>query len=221
MKHFFSKLTLLFTLSFSAILMSACSVHYDNIGFDKEKDITTVSAIEGGDQVKIRDLTKAIMNLGPNIDPNEAAWVAREAVLYPKYLANQYRLMWPPNYQNVLVNTGKRQNGLCFQWARDMTAHIGGKRKYKTLTLQRAVANQGGMYEHNVLTVAALGKGIEDAIILDPWRHNSILYWVKTKDDPNYQWTKYYPRTYILNADGSRTYVPNPDNPKNSNHQLN
>ena len=211
MKQFFYTLFLLSTFTFSTLLISSCSVHYDNIDFDKERKITTVSAIEGGDQVKIKDLTRAIINLGPNIDPNEAAWVAREAVLYPKYLANQYRLMWPPNYQNVLVNTGKRKNGLCYQWARDMTAHI-GKRHYNTLTMQRAVANQGGMYEHNVLTVAALGKGVEDAIILDPWRHNSILYWIKTKDDPNYQWTKYYPRTYILNADGSKTYIKIPHN---------
>jgi len=209
MNNFFSSLLLFTALAFSTLLVSSCSVHYDNIDFNKEQKITTVSAIEGGDKSKIKDLTEAIINLGPNIDPNEAAWVAREAVLYPKYLANQYRLMWPPNYQNVLVNTGKRKNGLCYQWARDMTAHI-GKRQYKTLTMQRAVANQGGMYEHNVLTVAALGKGVEDAIILDPWRHNSILYWVKTKDDPNYQWTKYYPRMYILNADGSKTYVKNP-----------
>lgn len=199
---------------FLALTLSACSVHYDDINFDKENKITTVSAIEGGDQTKIRDLTRAIIKLGPDVDPNEAAWVAREAVLYPKHLANEYQLMWPPNYQNVLVNTGRRSKGLCYQWARDMTAHI-GKRKYTTLTMQRAVANQAGVYEHNVLTVAALGKGVEDAIILDPWRHNSILYWVKTKDDPNYQWTKYYPRTYILNPDGSKTFVRNPDKPTN------
>ena len=209
----FSPTYFLSILIFPVLLLSACSVHYDKVDFDKENKITTVSAIEGGDQLKIRDLTKAIIKLGPNVDPNEAAWVAREAVLYPKHLANEYKLMWPPNYQNVLVNTGRREKGLCYQWARDMTAHI-GKRKYKTLTMQRAVANQADTYEHNVLTVAALGKGVEDAIILDPWRHNSILYWVKTKDDPNYQWTKYYARTYILNADGSKTFVPNPNKPR-------
>lgn len=206
-------------LIFSLILLtlSGCSVHYDTVDFDKEKKITVVPAIEGGDQVKIKDLTKAIISLSPDtVDPDEAAWVAREAVLYPKYLANQYGLMWPPNYQNVLVNLGKREKGLCYQWARDMDAHI-GKRKYKTLTMARAVANQGGMYEHNVLTVAAKGHGIDDAIILDPWRHNSILYWVRTKDDPNYQWTKYYRRTYVLNPDGTRTYVRNPNKPANIN----
>lgn len=207
-------LSLLLTIT-AFFLLTSCSVEYDKVGFDKEQRKTTVSAIDSGDQDKIKRLTKAIKNLGPQVDPIEASWVAREAVLYPKHLANNYKLMWPPNYQNVLVNTGRRSKGLCYQWARDMTAHI-GVRKYKTLTMQRAVANQGGNYEHNVLTVAAKGKGVEDAIILDPWRHNSILYWVKTKDDPNYQWTKYYPRTYILNANGSRSYVPNPDKPKDS-----
>jgi len=196
-------------LSLSVLLFSGCSVNYETVSFDKNAKRTVVPAIEGGDQVKIRDLTKAIVALGPNIDPNEAAWVAREAVLYPKHLANEYGLMWPPNYQNQLVNSGRRSRGLCYQWAKDMTDHI-GVRKYDTLTMSRAVANQGKNFEHNVLTVAAKGKGIEDAIILDPWRHNSILYWVKTKDDPNYQWTKYYRRNFIINADNTRTYIPNP-----------
>ena len=208
------KIRLTTILTLFLITLSGCSVHYDTVKFDKEKNLTVVPAIEGGDQVKINDLKAAIMSLGPNIDPDEAAWVAREAVLYPKYLANQYDLVWPPNYQNVLVNTGRRKKGLCYQWARDMDAHI-GKKKYKTLTMQRAVANQGGNFEHNVLTVAAKGKGVEDAIILDPWRHASILYWVRTKDDPNYQWTKYYPRTFYINKQGKKVFYPNPDNPAN------
>ncbi len=209
------KLTL-FALLLSTLYLSGCSVHYDTVKFDKVANRTVVPAIESGDQLKITDLTKAIVALGPNVDPIEAGWVAREAVLYPKHLANQYKLVWPPNYQNALVNSGQRSRGLCYQWARDMDAHI-GKKKYDTLTMDRAVANQGGNYEHNVLTVAAKGKKIKDAIILDPWRHNSLLYWVKTSEDPNYQWTKYYRRTYILTDDGHKVFVPNPDNPANKN----
>ena len=64
-------------------------------------------------------------------------------------------------------------------------------RIYKTLTLQRAVANQGRYFEHNVLTVAAKGKGIKDAIILDAWRHSATLLWMKTSEDPDYSWSKY------------------------------
>lgn len=202
------KFTTTAILIFVFTLLTGCSIHYDTVTFDKAANRTVVPAIESGDEQKINDLKNAIISLGPNIDPTEAAWVAREAVLYPLYLANTYKLVWPPNYQNVLVNTGRRSKGLCYQWARDMDAHIGTK-SYNTLTMSRAVANQGGNYEHNVLTVAAKGKGVEDAIILDPWRHSSILYWVKTKDDPNYQWTKYYPRTYKLNANGTKTYISN------------
>jgi hypothetical protein len=207
----FTIITLFFLL---LSFVTGCSVRHESVTFDKVAKRTIVPAITSGDNQKINDLRDAIMNLSADIDPVEAAWVAREAVLYPLHLANTYDLVWPPNYQNVLVNTGRRKSGLCYQWARDMSAHI-GTRKYNTLTMDRAVANQGGNYEHNVLTVAAFGKGIKDAIILDPWRHNSILYWVKTKDDPNYQWTKYYRRTYILNADGTKTFVPNPANPAN------
>jgi len=197
MKLFFS-----FPLIYSIVLLSACSspftydVRFDNISYDPANRKTIVSAINSRDQNKVEELTRAIMELGPDIDIKEASFVAREAVFFPKYLANEYRLVAPPNSQNVLVNTGQRKRGLCYHWARDMTDHIVAGRTYKTLTLQRAVANQGRSFEHNVLTVAAKGKGIDDAYILDAWRDSSNLYWVKTTDDPDYHWTKYNRRTY-------------------------
>lgn len=138
------------------------------------------------------------MGLGPNIDKTEASFVAREAVLYPKYLANEYKLVGPPNTHVVMVNTGQRKRGHCYHFASDMKDHIVEGRTYNTLTLQRAVANQGQRYEHNVLTVAAKDKGIKDAIILDPWRNSADLYWVKTADDPLYYWEQYERRTYIV-----------------------
>ena len=194
----------LFTLT-SALLLSACSspitydVHFDGVSYDAKNRRTVVSAINSTDQFKIKELTGAIMDLGPNIDKAEASFVAREAVLYPKYLANEYRLVGPPNTHVVMVNTGQRKRGHCYHFASDMKDHIVEGRNYNTLTLQRAVANQGGQYEHNVLTVAAKGKGIKDAIILDPWRNDADLYWVKTADDPLYFWGKYERRTYIVN----------------------
>ncbi|MCF6191018.1 MAG: hypothetical protein L3J51_11105 [Cocleimonas sp.] len=209
--------TLLFI---STLLLSACSspitydVRFQNVGFDASKRKTIVtSAINLTDRTKISDLTTEIMSLGKNIDRTEASFVAREAVLYPQYLANQYRLIGPPNSHNQLVNRGQREKGLCFHWAKDMTDHIVKGRTYNTLTLQRAVANQGGQFEHNVLTVAAKGKGIKDAIILDAWRNSATLLFLKTSEDPNYDWTKYYPRAYILRPDGTRQYVKNPAKP--------
>jgi len=191
----------------SALLLSSCSspitydVNFDGVSYDAENRRTIVAAIDSTDQFKIKELTSAIMGLGPNIDKTEATFVAREAVLYPKHLANEYRLIGPPNSHNVLVNTGKRKRGLCYEWAQDMTKHIAEGRTFKTLSLKRAVANKGRSVEHNVLTVAAKGKGIKDAYILDAWRNSSELYWVMTSEDPNYDWVKYYPINHKVNVE--------------------
>lgn len=196
------------SISFLTLFLSACisspiewDVRYDGVSYDKENRKTVVKAINSNDQFKIMELTQSIMALGSNIDPKEASFVAREAVLYPKYLANQYKLIGPPNSHVVAVNTGKRSRGHCYHFAADMKDHIVKGRTYNTLTLKRAVANQGRQFEHNVLTVAAKDKGIEDAIILDPWRNNAELYFVKTDDDPLFLWKKYKRRTYTVSPE--------------------
>lgn len=181
----------------AVFLLTACAspiewdVRHEGVSYDQANRKTVVKAIDSDVQFKILQLTQTIMGLGPDIDLKEASFVAREAILFPKHLANQYQLVAPPNTQNVLVNTGKRERGLCYHWAEDMTNHIVKGRTFNTLTLRRVVANQGRQFEHNVLSVAAKDKGIEDAIILDAWRNSSELYWVKTGDDPLYIWKPY------------------------------
>ena len=201
------KIKSILLLCLSTIIVSACSspitynVHFDNVSYDPKNRKTVVSAIDSSDQIKILDLTTAIMNLSPTVDKTEAAFVAREAVLYPKHLANQYKLVGPPNTHVVMVNTGQRERGHCYHFAADMKAHIDTGRTYKTLTLDRAVSAQGKQFEHNVLTVAAKGKGIKDSIILDPWRNSATLYWIKTTEDPLYNWSPYTRRTFAVNPD--------------------
>lgn len=196
------KLKPILFLIISSIFITACSspivrdVRFDNVSFDPVARKTIVTAIDSRDQFKIVQLTEAIMGLGPDIDLKEANFVAREAVLFSMHLANEYKLVSPPNSQNVLVNTGKRERGLCYHFARDMSDHIVKGREFKTLTLNRAVAYQGKPLEHNVLTVAAKGKKIKDAIILDAWRESADLYFVKTEDDPMFRWNEYTPQTY-------------------------
>ena len=196
------KFTSILFLLISSILMTACSspivrdVRFDNVSFDPVARKTIAPVIDSRDQFKIVQLTQAIMGLGPDIDLKEASFVAREAVLFSMHLANEYKLVSPPNSQNVLVNTGKRDRGLCYHFARDMSDHIVKGREFKTLTLNRAVAYQGRALEHNVLTVAAKGKKIKDAIILDAWRESADLYFVKTEDDPMFRWNEYTPQTY-------------------------
>ena len=172
------------------LLLSACSsVHFEGVKVDKAGS-TIVKAIDAGDENKIVTLYQAIMSLGPNIVPREAQFVAREAVLYPKVLANRYKLMSPPLYQNILVNYGQRERGLCYQWTRDMGLQI--NRPMQSLEFFHGVAFRGNMWkEHSTLVVAARGQTVSDGIVLDPWRNSGVLFWSRVKDDKKYPWVEF------------------------------
>jgi len=172
------------------ITLSACSsIRYDDVSLDTQGN-TLVSAIDSADQKKIEELRKAIMTLGPNIVPSEANFVAREAVLYPKILANRYNLVSPALYHNVLVNYGKRPRGLCWQWTHDMGKQI--NRPMKSLHFFHGVAFRRNYWrEHSTLVVAARDKGVPDGIVLDPWRNSGDLYWNHVKDDTKYPWVQF------------------------------
>lgn len=174
------------------LLSAGCaSVHYDNVSYDEKKKITTISAIEPIQQAKIDALEKAILSLDPKIDRNEAHFIAREAVIYPMVLANRYGLVSSPLWQNVLVNYGFREDGLCWQWMRDMKSQLGSK-PLKTLILRHAVAFKGSMMkEHNALVVSAKEASVKEGIVLDPWRDSGILYWNFVPKDTKYPWVKF------------------------------
>ncbi len=181
------KLVLITALLFT---LNACStVHYEGVSVSK-KGNTVISAIDMGDNQKIEKLYHAIMSMGPNIVASEARFVAREAVLYPKILANRYQLMSPPLYHNVLVNYGKRPRGLCYQWTRDMGLQI--NRPMKSLQFYHAVAFRRNYWkEHSTLVVTAKGDKVPNGILLDPWRNSGVLFWSRVKDDKKYPWVEF------------------------------
>jgi len=189
--HFYNLKWIKISFILSALLLvTACSsIRYDGVSIDT-KGNTQISAIEAKDIKKIEALRKAIMTLGPNIVPSEANFVAREAVLHPKVLANRYKLMSPPLIHNVLVNYGKRPRGLCWQWTHDMGKQI--NRPMKSLHFFHGVAFRRNYWkEHSTLVVAAKGKGVPDGIVLDPWRFSGELFWSRVKDDKKYPWVQF------------------------------
>jgi len=182
-----------FFLAFSmlAILfLSGCAVRYDNVKLDPTTKRTVITKMDSKTASEIANVTRALMQLGPNIDPAEARLLAHEAVAYPRVLANQYKLVKPAYWQNVLVNYGYRDNGLCWQWTRDMAKHIQA-RKWKSFDFFHGTANRRRYNEHNSLVVTAKGKTVREGLLLDPWRHSGKLYWTMAKDDPKYYWTRF------------------------------
>ncbi len=172
------------------LLLSGCSVRYDNVKLDPATKRTVFTKIDAKSAKEIAGVTKALLALGPNIDQAEAKLLAHEAVAYPKVLANKYRLVKPAYFHNILVNYGYREDGLCWQWTRDMAKHIQA-RKWKSFDFFHGTANRRRYNEHNSLVVTAKGKGVREGMLLDPWRDSGELYWKMTKDDPKYYWTRF------------------------------
>ena len=128
-----------------------------------------------------------IIALGPAVDPQEAQRVAEIAYTTGRDLKREWKMTWPPGWQNFLVNTGKRKGGLCFQFAEALLLRLSEK-KWETLEFHWAESFENTLSEHNVIVVTAKGQHISRGIILDNWRYGGRLVWGHVIDDPHYQW---------------------------------
>lgn len=184
------RFTYLLLLMASLSLLNGCSVSYDNVRLEGDRPVARI--LTNQQKRSINGLARALKGLGPNTSQAEANAIAYDAVVYPMILANRYNLVYPPRLQNMLVNGKKRDRGLCWQWADDMTAHM-EKKKLKTFELVRGTANRRLKNEHNSLVVKAKGDSFYKGILLDPWRDSGQLYWTKVTedDDPQYTWHKF------------------------------
>lgn len=153
------------------IYLSACgSVHYANLH-------------QRSDTSKIIRLSALLENISHN--KQESDELATLAVTYSKVLANRYNLVSPPSYHNFLVNSGKRQKGLCYDFVYDLMDEI-RSRHFKSFQFKWGRANGDALNEHNVIVVLSHGTEFQNGIILDAWRNSGKVYFVKVKDDPKY-----------------------------------
>lgn len=147
---------------------------------------------------KVEKLTQALIALGKNVDKKEAAHLAKEALTYPKVLAKEYDLVAPANFHNMLINTGFRKRGLCFEWSEDMMTHL-KKQNFKTFDFRWGVSHKGGPEEHNSVVAVAKGAAFETGVLLDPWRNSGELFWGNVlKDEEKFQWVEDKKRTTYL-----------------------
>jgi hypothetical protein len=134
-------------------------------------------------------LRTRIAALSPTVSPDEARRVAYAAYMTGLELRREWRVVWLPGVQNLLVNMGARKGGLCFQWATELLVRLDAL-KLQTLELHWAecFVNTGG--EHNVIVVTARGQAFEKGILLDNWRYSGHLVWTQVAMDPEYHWTE-------------------------------
>ncbi|WP_375174854.1 hypothetical protein [Pseudooceanicola sp.] len=135
-------------------------------------------------------LEQAILELSPEVDPEEAARAARIAVTYPLELRARYGVTDPPLIHNTKVNMGLRSRGLCWHWADDLEARLAAE-GFESLTLHRAIANATSLLiDHSTVVISARGATMEEGIVLDGWRNGGRLYWARVPDDRRYEWER-------------------------------
>jgi hypothetical protein len=120
------------------------------------------------------------------VRPDEAQRVAECAYATAQRLRRNYGAVWPPSFHNLLVNTGIRKRGLCFQWAEDLLEQLDAL-KVTTLELHWAESYAGSWREHNCVVATAKGQPFRDGILLDCWRHSGRLFWSAVATD-DYPW---------------------------------
>jgi hypothetical protein len=143
------------------------------------------------DERSIKDLTKALAGLAPDVDPAEAERISVIAHTTARSLARDYHVVLNPEFQAFLVNVGLRKRGWCGHWAADIGAHL-KELKPRTLVLHWGVAYDHTSSENNCLVVTARNQPFKDGIILDGWRRAGRLFWCPVIKDDEYELEQHY-----------------------------
>jgi hypothetical protein len=155
-----------------------------------------VSPVWARDERSIKKLRDALVALAPDVDPGEAELVSVTAHTVSRSLAREYRLVWCAGFQNLLINTGKRQRGYCGHYTRDIGERL-KELRLKTLVLHWGAAYANTSAENNCLVVTAHNQPFEQGIIMDGWRLAGQLFWCPLKKDIGYSrvWVPFLQRS--------------------------
>ena len=158
--------------SLSFISLIACS-HTPSFHIDKN--------------TQTNSLTHSLESLSPRVRSNDASEISKILITTAVSLSDEYDMVSPALYHNMLVNMGFRDRGLCCHWAEDLQAEL---RKLNVGSLKFAwlVARLGSqLREHNSIVIYAEGLGWQQGIIFDPWRKAGVPFWTAVIDD-EYPW---------------------------------
>jgi hypothetical protein len=141
-----------------------------------------------GDIAAEAQLRTKLAMLSPTVRVDEAEKLALCAYKTSRQLAREYRVVFPPALNNILINTGGRKRGLCYQWTEDLLHQLDAL-KLETLELHWGEAFARTFSENNGVVVTAKGQPFGQGIVLDAWRYQGRLYWGPVRKDPEgYPW---------------------------------
>ena len=141
-----------------------------------------------GDRIAEAELRTKLVMLSPTVRMDEAERFAHTAYVTSRRLAREYRVVFPPALNNILINTGARKRGLCYQYTEDLLRALDAL-KLETLELHWGEAFARTFSENNGVVVTAKWQPFSQGIVLDAWRYQGRLYWGPVRNDPeHYPW---------------------------------
>lgn len=156
----------------------------------------SLDAVWARDERSIEKLRAALVALAPDVDPGEAWSVSVTAHTVSRSLAREYGVVWCAGFQNLLINMGKRQRGICADYTHDIGERL-RELRLKTLVLHWGSAYAKTPAENNCLVVTARNQPFEQGIIMDGWRSAGKLFWCPVKTDIAYRrvWVSFLQRS--------------------------
>ena len=172
----------------AALLLTDCAEPTSTSVVESSQTGPAEITLPRGDVVAEAQLRTKLAMLSPTVRVDEAEKLALCAYKTSRRLAREYRVVFPPALNNILINTGGRKRGLCYQWTEDLLHQLDAL-KLETLELHWGEAFARTFSENNGVVVTAKGQPFAQGIVLDAWRYQGRLYWGPVRKDPEgYPW---------------------------------
>jgi len=139
-------------------------------------------------QNSIRELSFLLQSLDQHIPFKEAERLSVDIFQQTEKLRKKFDPVSEPHFNNFLINTGLKEQGLCYEWSDALYTYF-RKQHYLDFEFHLLVSNKGEyFFEHNVLVVVARNGKVMEGVIIDPWRAPGSLYYSTVKADVKYRW---------------------------------
>jgi hypothetical protein len=136
--------------------------------------------------LRIDHLRITLQQLAPTSTPQAAQQLAEAAVGTSAQLRKNYGVTLAPWLHNIEVNSGTKQRGLCYHYAKDLAAAV-QPALAPYWQMYRVQAHPKQLLEHNAIVIAGRDRPWQSGIVLDAWRNAGVLYFgAATKD--KYSW---------------------------------
>jgi len=131
-----------------------------------------------------------LISLDTHISHKQAYNLSKELISVSNQLKHKYNPIIEPHFNNLLVNIGIKEHGLCYEWSDMLYLHFKPKESiYRDFEFHLLVSNQGQYWsEHNAFAISLKHHNIYDGLVIDLWRDIDSIYINKIKNDKIYTW---------------------------------